>query len=106
LATLRNLCGVGKNNEFMISYGLTTSLALLKQKRWGDEEMENDIKEIEELLEKNVADLTSWDRYKNEVLANRLVWSPPHKSPKFWQENYLKFEEEDFFCFEDSKSNS
>jgi len=104
LATLRNLCGVGKNNEFMISYGLTTSLALLKQKRWGDEEMENDIKEIEELLEKNVADLTSWDRYKNEVLANRLVWSPPHKSPKFWQENYLKFEEEDFFVLRTLKA--
>jgi len=105
LATLRNLCGVGKNNELMITFGLTTSLGLLKQKRWGDEEMETDIKEIEELLEKNVADLTSWDRYKNEVLANRLDWtSPTHKSPKFWQENHLKFEEEDFYVLRTLKS--
>jgi len=96
LAVLRNLLGIGKNNEKMITYGLLSSLGLLKQKRWGDEELEGDIKEIEEALEKNVDDLTSWDRYKNEVMASQLEWSPPHKSAKFWQENHLKFEEEDY----------
>jgi len=98
LATLRNLLGLGKNNEFMITYGLLQALGLLKQKRWGDEELETDIKEIEQALEKNVDDLTSWDRYKIELLSNKLEWSPPHKSNKFWQENFLKFEEEDFSC--------
>jgi len=96
LATLNNLLGVGKNNELMYSYGLLTSLNLLKQKRWGDEELENDIKEVEQSLEKDVDELTSWDRYKNEVLAQNLEWSPAHKSAKFWQENYMKFEEEDY----------
>jgi len=96
--------GVGKNNEMMITYGLMASLALLKQKRWGDEELENDIKDIEDALEKNVDDLTSWDRYKNEVLANKLDWSPPHKSAKFWQENILKFEDEDYFLLRTLKA--
>jgi len=103
LATLKNLLNVGKNNERMITY-LMGSLALLKQKRWGDEEMENDIKEIEETLEKNVDDLTSWDRYKNEILANKLDWSPPHKSIKFWQENYMKFEEDEYFILRTLKT--
>jgi len=80
----------------MLSYGIMASLALLKQKRWGDEELEGNIKHIEETLEKNVDDLTSWDKYKNEVLASQLEWSPPHKSTKFWHENHLKFEEDHY----------
>jgi len=97
LSVLRNLLGVSKNNELMLSYGMMSSLALLKQKRWGDEELEANIKHIEETLEKkNVDDLTSWDKYRNEVLASQLEWSPPHKSVKFWQENHLKFEEDDY----------
>jgi len=104
LATLRNLLGLGKNNESMITFGLLQALGLLKQKRWGDEELETDIKEIEQALEKNVDDLTSWDRYKVELESNKLEWSPPHKSNKFWQENFLKFEEEDFLCLRILKS--
>eukprot|EP01123_Difflugia_compressa_P010830 TRINITY_DN4083_c0_g1_i1.p1 TRINITY_DN4083_c0_g1~~TRINITY_DN4083_c0_g1_i1.p1 ORF type:complete len:514 (-),score=98.63 TRINITY_DN4083_c0_g1_i1:56-1597(-) len=103
LAVLRNLLGVGKNNEKMITYGLLSSLMMLRQKRWGDEELENDIKAIEEALERNVDDLTSWDMYKNEIEGGQLEWSPSHKSLKFWQENYLKFEEDDFYLLRSLK---
>jgi len=96
LSALRNLLGVSKNNELMLSYGIMASLSLLKQKKWGDEELEANIKLIEETLEKKVDDLTSWDKYRNEVLASQLEWSPPHKSLKFWQENHLKFEEDNY----------
>jgi len=54
-------------------------------------------------LEKNVDDLTSWDKYKNEVLASQLEWSPPHKSTKFWQENHLKFEEDNYLLLQKLK---
>jgi len=104
LAILRNLIGVGKCNEWMICYNLPSSIALLKQKRWGDEEMETDIKEIEEALEKNVDDLTTWDRYKAEIMSGHLTWSAPHKSPKFWQENSVKFEEENYLVLNELKS--
>lgn len=100
LSVLRNLLGVSKNNELMLSYGIMSSVALLKQKKWGDEELEANIKIIEETLEKNVDDLTSWDKYKNEVLAGQLEWSPPHKSMKFWQENHLKFEEDNYLLLQ------
>jgi len=103
LSVLRNLLGVSKNNELMLSYGIMSSLSLLKQKRWGDEELEGNIKLIEETLEKNVDDLTSWDRYKNEVLASQLEWSPPHKSTKFWHENHLKFEEDNYLLLQKLK---
>jgi len=103
LSVLRNLLGVSKNNEYMLSYGIMSSLSLLKQKRWGDEELEANIKHIEETLEKNVDDLTSWDKYRNEVLAGQLEWSPPHKSAKFWQENHLKFEEDNYLLLQKLK---
>jgi V-type H+-transporting ATPase subunit H len=103
LSVLRNLLGVSKNNELMLSYGIMSSLALFKQKKWGDEELEANIKHIEETLEKNVDDLTSWDKYKNEVLASQLEWSPPHKSTKFWLENHLKFEEDNYLLLQKLK---
>ncbi len=30
-------------------------------------------------------DMTTWDRYKQELLSGVLEWSPAHKSEKFWK---------------------
>jgi len=97
LATLRNLLSVGKNNELMITFGLVKTVQLLSPKKWGDEDIDEDLKTLEEVLSKNVDDLSSWDRYKNEVLSQKLEWTPPHKSEKFWAENYLRFEEDNCY---------
>lgn len=32
-------------------------------------------------------DMTTWDRYKQELLSGVLEWSPAHKSEKFWKGN-------------------
>jgi hypothetical protein len=40
--------------------------------------------------------VSSWDKYKKEVLSGTLDWSPMHTSEVFWRNNVDKFEEKDF----------
>nr|XP_029149743.1 V-type proton ATPase subunit H isoform X2 [Arachis hypogaea] len=51
---------------------------------------------LEEGLKDNIKKLSSFDKYKQEVLLGHLDWSPMHKDPLFWRENINHFEENDF----------
>lgn len=51
---------------------------------------------LKEALAANIKLLSSWDKYKKEVLSGSLDWSPMHTSDLFWLENAPKFEERDF----------
>eukprot|EP00027_Filamoeba_sp_ATCC50430_P009043 CAMPEP_0168558436 /NCGR_PEP_ID=MMETSP0413-20121227/9973_1 /TAXON_ID=136452 /ORGANISM="Filamoeba nolandi, Strain NC-AS-23-1" /LENGTH=467 /DNA_ID=CAMNT_0008589565 /DNA_START=92 /DNA_END=1495 /DNA_ORIENTATION=- len=94
VATLRNLLDFGENNDQMIMYGITKPLESLSAKNWGDEDIVADLQTLKEKLEKNIALLSSWDVYKQEIISGALTWSTAHRSEKFWRENVLKFEEE------------
>ena len=56
----QNILGVGKslNNEQMIEAGLLKILGYLSQKRWGDEDIEEDIAILDENLQKDLAFLS------------------------------------------------
>jgi len=94
LATLTNLIGVGKNNELMISYNLPKTVEILRTKKWGDEDIEKDLEELQKALEDGVDQLSSWTQYYNELQSRKLEWSPSHKSERFWTENFMRFEDE------------
>lgn len=51
---------------------------------------------MKEALAANIKLLSSWEKYKKEVLSGSLDWSPMHTSEQFWVENAAKFEERDF----------
>jgi len=96
LATLRNIMDKGENNEQMITAGMLKVVGYLSQKKWGDEDIEEDIKLLSESLDKNMIILSSFDTYKDEVLSGELSWSPVHRSERFWRENVGRFEEDNF----------
>lgn len=96
LATLRNIMDRGENNEQMITAGMLKVVGYLSQKKWGDEDIEEDIKLLSESLEKNMIILSSFETYKEEVLKSELTWSPVHRSERFWRENVGRFEEDNF----------
>jgi len=96
LATLRNLLDRGENNEEMIMYGIQKPLEILNLKTWGDEDIIEDLKVLNDKLEKNIALLSTWEVYKSEVLSGSLSWSTVHKSEKFWRENVHRFEEDNY----------
>mmetsp|Transcript_15722 Transcript_15722/g.61408 ORF Transcript_15722/g.61408 Transcript_15722/m.61408 type:complete len:446 (-) Transcript_15722:46-1383(-) len=99
LATLRNIAGKDEenmNNAQMMDAGVMRVLENLQQKNWADQDLTEDLEALVEQLQANIVELTSWDKYKQEVLAGDLQWSPVHKSDRFWRENVLRFEEENF----------
>lgn len=54
------------------------------------------LSQLDEGLKDNVKKMSSFDKYKQEVLLGHLDWSPVHKDTFFWRENISNFEEKDF----------
>jgi len=79
----------------MINSGLLKVLSSLEGRKWNDDDLENDIRVVDQTLQKAVAVLSSFERYSAEILSGNLEWSPVH-SEKFWRENNLKFENDNF----------
>lgn len=51
---------------------------------------------LEERLKVNIQLLSSYDKYRREVLGGSLDWGPMHTSDQFWRDNTEKLEEKDF----------
>ena len=60
------------------------------------------LSQLEEGLKDNIKKLSSFDKYKQEVLLGHLDWSPMHKDVNFWRENITSFEENDLKVFPSS----
>lgn len=57
------------------------------------------LNQLDEGLKVNIKKLSSFDKYKQEVLLGHLDWTPVHKDPMFWRDNINNFEENDFQVF-------
>lgn len=68
----------------------------LDVQNWEDEDVTAALEALKEALAANIKLLSSWEKYKKEVLSGSLDWSPMHTSEQFWVENAAKFEERDF----------
>lgn len=98
LMTLKNLLGSGSGNanDQMVSSGIMRVLETLSTRRWADEDIADDITDLNDSLEVDVASLSTYDVFKAEVLSGSLEWSGGRKQPKFWKENAAKFAEGKF----------
>ncbi|XP_052176189.1 V-type proton ATPase subunit H [Diospyros lotus] len=94
--TLRNLLPKGTFGAHMVDLGLPQIVQSLKAQAWSDEDLLEALNQLEEGLKDNIKKLSSFDKYKQEVLLGHLDWSPMHKDPIFWRENITSFEENDF----------
>lgn len=94
--TFRNLLPKGTFGAQMVDLGLPIIVQSLKAQAWSDEDLLDALKQLEEGLKDNIKKLSSFDKYKQEVLLGHLDWSPVHKDPVFWRENITSFEENDF----------
>ncbi|OMO96595.1 ATPase, V1 complex, subunit H [Corchorus olitorius] len=82
--------------EKMVDLGLPQIVQSLKAQAWSDEDLLEALNQLEEGLKDNIKKLSSFDKYKQEVLLGHLDWSPMHKDPLFWRDNITCFEENDF----------
>ncbi|GAA5825560.1 hypothetical protein JCM5353_002340 [Sporobolomyces roseus] len=67
----------------------------LQGRKFGDEEIKEDVEFLIEELTKSFEGLTTYDEYKSELATGHLTWSPPHKNEDFWRDNAPKLTEKD-----------
>ncbi|XP_019437621.1 PREDICTED: V-type proton ATPase subunit H-like isoform X1 [Lupinus angustifolius] len=94
--TLKNLLSKGTLGAQMVDFQLPQVVQSLKAQAWSDEDLLEALNSLEEGLKDNIKKLSSFDKYKQEVLLGHLDWSPMHKDCLFWRENITNFEENDF----------
>ncbi|KAE9614387.1 putative H(+)-transporting two-sector ATPase [Lupinus albus] len=94
--TLKNLLSKGTFGAQMVGFQLPQVVQSLKAQAWSDEDLLEALNSLEEGLKDNIKKLSSFDKYKQEVLLGHLDWSPLHKDRLFWRENITNFEENDF----------
>jgi V-type H+-transporting ATPase subunit H len=103
LATFRNLLDkavpdtADKFAAEMIHFKALQVLSVLESKSLDDDDFEEDVKFLQEKLTLSLQDLSSFDEYAAEIKSRRLEWSPVHKSDKFWRENVLRLNENDYY---------
>ncbi|KAG8497188.1 hypothetical protein CXB51_008437 [Gossypium anomalum] len=94
--TFRNLLSKGTCGAQMVDLGLPQIIQSLKAQAWSDEDLLEALNQLEDGLKDNIKKLSSFGKYKQEVLLGHLDWSPMHKDPLFWRDNITCFEENDF----------
>ncbi|XP_039053204.1 V-type proton ATPase subunit H-like [Hibiscus syriacus] len=94
--TFRNLLSKGTFGAQMVDLGLPQIVQSLKSQAWSDEDLLEALNQLDDGLKDNIKKLSSFDKYKQEVLLGHLDWSPMHKDPLFWRDNVTCFEENDF----------
>lgn len=93
---LRNHGPDNENNIQMLDAGFIRVLDNIRLRNWKDQEMEKNLEELNESLQAVLQEMSSWERYRSEILSGNLEWSPVHRSEKFWKENATRFEENEF----------
>lgn len=77
----------------MVQCKVLKQLSILGQRKFDDEDINDDLEFLNDKLQASVQDLSSFDEYATEVKSGRLEWSPVHKSSKFWRENASRLNE-------------
>jgi V-type H+-transporting ATPase subunit H len=80
----------------MVEAGLQKVVAQRLTHKWDDDELTAALEWLREQLDSNIQLLSSFEKYKKEVLSGSLDWTPMHTSQQFWRENVTKFEDRDF----------
>merc|ERR1711972_562017 len=95
LTCLRNLLTHQAVAEQIVECGLLDVVQQLEFEKWRDAELYDDIRDMAGQIQARMQEMSNFDRYLRELEGGRLKWGFIH-SPKFWAENVLKFEQNDW----------
>merc|ERR1711912_77937 len=86
----RNLVDKADHSQMMIENEAMKTLVVLRNRKWTDDEVKEDLDFVYDSLAKSVHVLSSIEMYRKEPAEGKLDWSPVHKSETFWKENVTK----------------
>lgn len=95
LTVLRSFLGNKSMCEDIVEDGILEAVQQLEYEKWRDAELYEDIRDMVALIGTEVQEMSNFDRYERELETGVLSWGFIH-STKFWAENVLKFEQNDF----------
>lgn len=95
LMALENMMKFKSICEAMAENDTINIVSSLEYEKWRDPELVELIARVKLLLQNEVKVLTSFERFEREVMGGKLKWGFIH-SDKFWVENVLKFERNNF----------
>ena len=79
----------------MIESGLIKTLNKMKDRKWSDEDIADDVHAVRDVLIREFKVLTTMERYEKELRTGVLNWGLLH-TDKFWRENCMDFERQEF----------
>eukprot|EP00271_Cylindrocystis_brebissonii_P000720 TRINITY_DN10943_c0_g1_i2.p1 TRINITY_DN10943_c0_g1~~TRINITY_DN10943_c0_g1_i2.p1 ORF type:complete len:469 (+),score=141.03 TRINITY_DN10943_c0_g1_i2:158-1564(+) len=96
ILALNNLHSKAALGDAMVELGLPKVVQGLKMQAWGDEDLREALDTLEVGLLAKLQVLSSFAKYKQEVLSGSLDWTPMHRDTAFWRDNVQHFEDNDF----------
>mmetsp|Transcript_32452 Transcript_32452/g.114213 ORF Transcript_32452/g.114213 Transcript_32452/m.114213 type:complete len:159 (-) Transcript_32452:228-704(-) len=79
----------------MLKCGLQKTLSTFKGRPWADPDVADDVEKLAKVLAVNYRELSTFERYADEVESKDLQWGLVH-SEKFWRENARAADRDDF----------
>jgi len=96
LACLQSLLSSNKEvADEVVEQGLLEVVQALEYEKWRDADLYDEIRAMSGQISTRTAEMSNFARYERELSAGKLKWGFIH-SPKFWSENVLKFEQNDW----------
>eukprot|EP00420_Gonyaulax_spinifera_P036720 CAMPEP_0197881366 /NCGR_PEP_ID=MMETSP1439-20131203/8874_1 /TAXON_ID=66791 /ORGANISM="Gonyaulax spinifera, Strain CCMP409" /LENGTH=446 /DNA_ID=CAMNT_0043500973 /DNA_START=62 /DNA_END=1402 /DNA_ORIENTATION=- len=95
LTVMKNFLGHKGLCEDIVEAGVLEAVQNLEFEKWRDAELYDDIRDMATQISSEVQAMSNFERYERELQTGNLSWGFIH-STKFWAENVLKFEQNDF----------
>lgn len=95
LTVLKNFLNCKALCEDIVEEGLLEAVQQLEFEKWRDSELYDEIRDTVQLISVEVNEMSNFERYERELQTGKLSWGFIH-SNKFWADNVLKFEQNDF----------
>jgi len=103
LAFFRNIIEKPKNRQVikdnslaLLRNSILKRIDLLEYKNYEDQDILHDMEFLKHQMEICSKDLSSFDEYASEVRTGKLSWNPRHKDEKFWNQNAVKLNENNY----------
>jgi V-type H+-transporting ATPase subunit H len=95
LTLMKNFLADKSMCEDIVEKGLLEVVQQLEFEKWRDSDLYDDIRDTSSSISSEVAEMSNFDRYEKELRSGKLSWGFIHSS-KFWGENVMKFDKNDF----------
>jgi V-type H+-transporting ATPase subunit H len=103
LTLMKNFLADKSMCEDIVEKGLLEVVQQLEYEKWRDTELYDDIRDTSNSISFEVAEMSNFDRYERELRSGKLTWGFIHSS-KFWGENVMKFDKNDFAALKSLRS--